>query len=60
MLNYHNYIRLRTKMATDVKCLWLAVKTSYAFAKTKYDYQTRNTKGIINVKEQIYLTNVKY
>ena len=28
--------------------------------KTKFDYQTWNTKGIIDVKEQIYLTYIKY
>ena len=28
--------------------------------KYKYDCQTWNTKGTINVKEQIWLTNVKY
>ena len=42
----------------DVKCLLIAVKPSKA--KTKYDFQTRNTEGIIDVKEQIWLTNVKY
>ena len=31
-----------------------------AFAKTKCDCQTRNTKGIIDVKEEMCLTNVRY
>ena len=30
------------------------------FYKNKYDCQMWNTKGIIDVKEQIWLTDVKY
>ena len=28
--------------------------------KNKYDYQTWNTKGIMDMKEQIWLKNLKY
>ena len=28
--------------------------------KNKYDLKTKNTLGIIDLKEQIWLTNVKY
>ena len=35
-------------------------RNSYAFAKVKYDHQIRNSKGIIDVKEQIWLTDVTF
>ena len=31
----------------------IAGKTSYAFAKNKYDCQTWNIKGILDVQEEI-------
>ena len=51
-----------------VKCLLIAVKKFTGISKKKkrqkqkkkYDWKTRNTKGIIYLKEQIWLTNVKY
>ena len=37
----------------NVKCLWIVAEISYAFAKKKYNCQTRNTEGIIDVKEHM-------
>ena len=37
-------------MAAKYEVLW----------KNMYDYQTWNTKGIIHVKVNIWLTNLKY
>ena len=38
--------------------VWIGVKTLYAIAKNKYDCQRGNTKGIIDVKEQIWFIKI--
>ena len=47
-------------MATNVKSSLIVLTISWAFVKNKYDYQTWNTKGIKEVKELMWLRNVKY
>ena len=44
----------------NVKCLSIAVETSQASSKNKCYFQTWNTTGIIDVKEQIWLANIKH
>ena len=47
-------------MAAKCKVFIKYGKTLWAFVKKKYDCKTWNTKGIIDVKEHIWLTNVEY
>ena len=43
----------------NMKCLRIAVKLHRQLQKKNYS-QTWNTKGFIDVKEQIWPTNIKY
>ena len=44
----------------NVKCFMKYSKNFKGIARNKYDSSKWNTKGIIDVKEQIWFTNVKY
>ena len=46
-------------MAAKCEMSCIIVETSKSFAKNKYDCQTWNTKGIIDMKEQIWLMHMK-
>ena len=59
-LHRHNYTELRAHMAPKCEMFMNVVKTSLAFANKKYDCQTQNTRGITDVKEQIWVPTVKY
>ena len=47
-------------MAAKCQTFMIRMKASKAYTKHEYDCQTWNTKGSIDVKEQIWLANVKY
>ena len=60
-----NYLRQSTEHISILHiypCVWFQCeifRIAVAFVKNRYAFQTWNTKGIIDVKEKMWLVNIK-